>query len=38
MTVEFLKYKIQEYERLRAEIEELQREATQKGLLENTHE
>lgn len=28
MTVEFLKYKVQEYERLRAEIEELQHEAT----------
>jgi len=27
MTVEFLKYKVQEFERLRAEIEELQREA-----------
>ena len=38
MTVQFLKYKIQEYERLRAEIAELQREAEQKGLLENTHE
>ena len=38
MTVQFLKYKVQEYERLRAEIEELQREAKQKGLLENTHE
>lgn len=38
MTVQFLKYKVQEYERLRAEIEELQREAEQKGLLENTHE
>ena len=38
MTVQFLKRKVQEYERLRAEIEELQREAEQKGLLENTHE
>ncbi|MCR4297786.1 MAG: MarR family EPS-associated transcriptional regulator [Gallionella sp.] len=38
MTVYFLKYKVQEYERLRAEIEELQREAAQKGLLENAHE
>jgi EPS-associated MarR family transcriptional regulator len=37
MTVQFLKYKVQEYERLRMEIEELQREAEQKGLLENTH-
>jgi EPS-associated MarR family transcriptional regulator len=33
MTVEFLQYKIYEYERLRAEIEELRREAQQKGLL-----
>ncbi len=38
MTVYFLKYKVQEYERLRAEIEELQREAAQKGLLENASE
>ena len=38
MTVEFLKIKMQEYERLRAEVEELQREAEQKGLLEKTHE
>ena len=38
MTVDFLQYKVQEYERLRAEIEELQREAAQKGLLENVHE
>lgn len=38
MTVQFLKYKVQEYERLRAEIAELQREAEQKGLLEKTHE
>ena len=38
MTVEFLKYKVQEYERLRKEIEELQREAEQKGLLKNAHE
>jgi EPS-associated MarR family transcriptional regulator len=38
MTVQFLKYKTQEYERLRKEIEELQREAEQKGLLENLHE
>jgi EPS-associated MarR family transcriptional regulator len=38
MTVQFLKYKVQEYERLRAEIEELQREAKQKGLLENSNE
>jgi EPS-associated MarR family transcriptional regulator len=38
MTVEFLKYKVKEYERLRAEIAELQREAELKGLLENVHE
>ena len=38
ITVHFLKYKVQEYERLRSEIEELKREAEQKGLLENTHE
>ena len=38
MTVQFLKYKVQEYERLRKEIEELQREAKEKGLLENAHE
>lgn len=34
MTVEFLQIKMREYERLRAEIEELQREADRKGLLE----
>lgn len=34
MTVDFLKYKVQEYERLRTEIEELKREAEQKDLLE----
>lgn len=38
MTVRFLRYKMQEYEALRAEIEELQREAKQKGLLENADE
>lgn len=38
MTVEFLQMKVKEYERLRAEIEELQREAEQKKLLEKTHE
>ena len=38
MTVEFLQIKVQEYERLRAEIEELQRDATRKGLLESIHE
>jgi EPS-associated MarR family transcriptional regulator len=31
MTVEFLKYKIQEYERLKGEIEELRREMKRKG-------
>lgn len=34
MTVEFLQNKMQEYEQLRKEIEELQQEAKQKGLLE----
>jgi len=34
MTVEFLQIKIEEYERLRKEIQELQLEAVQKGLLE----
>lgn len=38
ITVRFLKYKMQEYEQLRAEIKELKREAEQKGLLENVHE
>lgn len=38
MTVEFLQIKMREYERLRAEIEELQREAEQRGLMENIHE
>jgi EPS-associated MarR family transcriptional regulator len=38
MTVEFLQIKVQEYERLRAEIEELQCEAARKGLLESAHE
>lgn len=38
MTVEFLRYKMQEYERLKREIEELQIEAEQKGLLEKSHE
>jgi EPS-associated MarR family transcriptional regulator len=37
ITVHFLKYKVQEYERLRAEIEELQHEARLKGLLEDSH-
>jgi len=38
MTVEFLQAKVQEYERLRAEIEELRREVHQRGLMEDIHE
>lgn len=38
ITVEFLRYKVQEYERLKQEIDELRREAEQKGLLENAGE
>ena len=38
MTLEFLQVKVREYERLRAEIEELKVEAKQKGLLEYEHE
>lgn len=38
ITVHFLRYKMREYERLRAEIEELKHEATQNGLLENLAE
>ncbi len=38
LTVAFLKYKTQEYERLRAEIEDLKREANQKGLLGTNNE
>jgi EPS-associated MarR family transcriptional regulator len=38
MTVHFLRRKVQEYEQLRGEIEELQREAEQKGLLRDGHE
>jgi len=38
MTVEFLQIKMREYERLRTEIEELQREAEQRRLMENIHE
>jgi EPS-associated MarR family transcriptional regulator len=38
MTIEFLQYKVQEYERLRGEIEELKKEAKQKGLLESVHD
>ncbi len=38
MTVEFLQIKMREYERLKAEIEALQREAAEKGLLEGSHD
>jgi EPS-associated MarR family transcriptional regulator len=38
ITVRVLKYKMQEYEQLRAEIKALKREAAQEGLLENVHE
>ena len=38
ITVGFLKHKMQEYEQLRKEIEELKREAEKKGLLESVHE
>lgn len=38
MTVHFLRRKVQEYEQLRSEIEELKREAEQKGLLKDGHE
>jgi EPS-associated MarR family transcriptional regulator len=38
ITVNFLKHKMQEYEQLRKEIEELRHEAEQKGLLEKLHE
>lgn len=38
MTVEFLQMKVREYERLRAEIEELRREVQQRGLMEDIHE
>lgn len=38
ITVYFLIYKMQEYERLRAEITELKREAEQNGLLESLNE
>ncbi len=38
MTVHFLRYKVQEYEQLSAEIEELRREARQTGLLKDGHE
>ena len=40
VTLEFLQIKVQEYERLRTEIEELKRDAEQKGWLKigNDHE
>ena len=38
MTVEFLQYKMQEYERLRKEIEELTKEAKRKDMMENVYE
>ena len=38
ITVGFLKHKMQEYEQLKKEIEELKREAEQNGLLENVNE
>jgi EPS-associated MarR family transcriptional regulator len=38
MTVHFLRHKMQEYEQLRDEIEELKREAVQKGLLGDHNE
>jgi EPS-associated MarR family transcriptional regulator len=38
VTVGFLKHKMQEYERLRKEIEELKREAENSGLLEKIRE
>lgn len=38
MTVQFLQIKMREYELLRQEIEELRREAEQKGLLEPVRE
>lgn len=38
ITVQFLKDKVREYERLRTEIEELRCEAKQKGLLEKSNE
>lgn len=38
ITVRFLRCKVQEFERLSAEIDELKREAEQKGLLENVIE
>jgi EPS-associated MarR family transcriptional regulator len=38
MTVEFLQIKVQEFERLKREIEELSEEAHQKGLLARSNE
>lgn len=38
ITVHFLRHKMYEYEQLRAEIQELKREAEQKGLLESVNE
>jgi hypothetical protein len=38
MTVEFLHYKMQEYERLRKEIEELTHEAKLNGFMEKVNE
>lgn len=38
MTVQFLRRKVQEYERLKAEIEELRREAEQTGLGEDRND
>ena len=37
MTLEFLKIKVQEYQRLQKEIEDLQREAEQSGMLDSAH-
>lgn len=38
MTVAFLKYKMQEYEQLRSEIEALKQEAAHRGLLESVYD
>ncbi len=38
ITLHFLQYKVQEYEKLQAEIIELKRDAEQNGLLESSHE
>lgn len=38
MTLTFLRYKMQEYDRLRTEIEALRLEAEQKGLMKDDHE